>query len=340
MSSIEERLVRDIAAVTGGVVVTDSDLREARKAVDERIDRSRRRNRRRTVVVAAAAGVVLAAGSVTAFELLGDDDSATRPAAPAPTAPTAPTVNDPYADFLTGAAPTRQLLSGVWRLDNGGVLVHFGADGTVQFDPHGTLVSHPLSTGTYTIDGDAITLTITNDDRSRCVDKTYSARASLPAAGTLRVAISPESITACAPMPFVRAAWEQVLPTKNEGMKGLSNSDAPGWRPVSGKASLYGVFLAQGGGYLLEIDRGGAYYVLAEAGTTVDRGEWSLQGSDLTLTSAAGSAECSKGDKLVLRSVEEVNPGSNTFRGTVAQNSCGAAWTPTEWILIPNEVSG
>jgi hypothetical protein len=34
MSTIEERLARDIAAVTGGVVVTDSDVRDARDVLD------------------------------------------------------------------------------------------------------------------------------------------------------------------------------------------------------------------------------------------------------------------------------------------------------------------
>ena len=58
MSSIEERLARDIAAVTGGVVVTESDLRDARDAVDERIE-SRRQRDRRTVLAAAAAAVLV-----------------------------------------------------------------------------------------------------------------------------------------------------------------------------------------------------------------------------------------------------------------------------------------
>ena len=333
MSGIEERLVRDIAAVTERVAVTDSDLQEAHNAVIERINVSHRRHRARVRVVAlaAAAAVVIVAGAITTFALR-DDDTATRPLAPAPTA------TDPYADFLTGSDPTPELLSGVWRLDNGGVLVKFGADGTVLFDQHGTLLSHPFAAGTYAIDGDAITVTIMNADRHRCVGKTFTSHASVTAPGLLRVATSSESIAdACSPMRFVRAQWEQALPTRNKGMKGLSNGDAPGWHPLSGKGALYGVFLARGGGHLLEIDRGGAYYVLAEAGTTVDRGHWSLQGSDLTLTSGAGSADCSRGDKLVLRSVEEVNPGTNVFRGTVAQNTCGGAWTPTEWILIPNE---
>jgi hypothetical protein len=54
MSTIEERLARDIAAVMGGVVVTESDLRNAREAVEDRIEGRRKRGRRRTVAAVAA----------------------------------------------------------------------------------------------------------------------------------------------------------------------------------------------------------------------------------------------------------------------------------------------
>jgi hypothetical protein len=60
MSTIEERLARDIAAVTGEVVVTESHLREAREEVDERIGNRRRRDR--SVVVAAAAAAAVSWG--------------------------------------------------------------------------------------------------------------------------------------------------------------------------------------------------------------------------------------------------------------------------------------
>ena len=85
MSSIEERLARDIAAVTGGVVVTESDLRDARDAVDERIDSGRQRDRRRTVIAAAAAAVLILVLGVTAFLTLGGDDETAPPADPGPT---------------------------------------------------------------------------------------------------------------------------------------------------------------------------------------------------------------------------------------------------------------
>ena len=75
MSSIEERLARDIAAVTGGVVVTESDLRNAREAVDERIDIEQQRNRRRPWDAVAAAAVVIPILGFAAFQMLdGADD--------------------------------------------------------------------------------------------------------------------------------------------------------------------------------------------------------------------------------------------------------------------------
>jgi len=310
--------------------VTESDLREASSSVNQRIDGARRRNRRRTVVIGAAAAIVLAAGSVTAIELLDDDDAATRPAAPAPA------INDPDSAFLTGAAPTPELIRGVWRLNDGGVLVNFGPNGTVRFDEQGTLFSHPVTTGTYTVDGDVITVTITRDEQSGCVGKAFPVRSSLPGAGTLRFVSSQQSFGACSPMPLVQGEWQQALPTRNQEMAGYDNSKERGWHPLSGKTALYGVFLAGGGGHLLEIDRDGSYYVAAGSGKPVDRGQWSLHGSDLTLTSSARSAECSKGDKLVLGTVEEVNPGTNVIRGSVRQNTCSAAWTPAEWIMIPH----
>jgi hypothetical protein len=330
MSSIEERLVRDIAAVTGGVVVTDSDLREASFEVHERINRERRRSHLRTAAVAAAAAVVLVAAGITAFLLVGDDDATTQPARPAPT------VSDPDADFLTGSAPTPQLIEGVWRLNDGGVLVRFTPNAAVQFDKLGTLFSHPVARGTYTINGDLISMTLTHGHDFGCLDSSLAMRVSLPEAGIMRYVPSEKNLAECSPMPIARGEWQQVLPTRSQEMAGFDNSDDPGWHPLSGKAALAGVFLAQGGGHLLELDRGGSYYVADDAGAPVDRGQWSLHGSDLTLTSAAGSTDCSKGDKLVLGGLEEVDPGTTVFRGTVKQNTCAAAWTPKEWIEIPN----
>jgi len=267
MSSIEERLMRDIAAVTGGVVVTDSDLREASNALHESIEGYRRRNHRRTVAVDAAAAVALVAAGVTTYLLMRDDSATTQPVGPAPT-----TV-DPDASFLTGSAPTRELIDGVWRLNDGGVVVRFTPDGAVQFDEAGTLFSHPVTTGSYTIRGDVISVTITHDKERSCVGRTLAMRASLPEAGSMRFVQSSANAVECSPLPLERGDWEQALPTRHQGLATIDNSTDPGWHPLSGKAVLYGVFLAQGGGHLLEIDRGGAYYVAENSGAAVYRGQ-------------------------------------------------------------------
>jgi hypothetical protein len=328
MSSIEERLARDIAAVTGGVVVTDSDLREARKAVDERIDSKRRRDRLRTVAVAAAAAVVLVGAGVTAYLTLGDDDGTVLPAGPEPS------VSNSDADYLTGSSPTPDLVDGLWRVDNGEIMLKFAKNGTVRFDDRGTLFSHPVTTGTYAIDGALITVTITDDAQSECVGTEYAMRASLPGAGALRYI--PDTATGpCTPMPPGQGVLEQVLPT-SPSLAGLVFSKDGGWHPLAGKVSLYGVWQAEGGGHVLEIDRGGTYFIADDSGKPVDRGQWSLRGSNLTLTSSARSTECSQGDQLVLGAVEQENPGTIGMRATVTQNTCGGAWTPAAWILIPH----
>ena len=329
MSSIEERLARDIAAITGGVIVTDSDLHEARTDMHERIEIDRRRNRLRSGAVAAAAAVVLVAAGVTTFLLVDDDTGTARPVGPAPA------VDNLDEDFLKGSPPSSRLLQGIWRLDNGQVLVRFGSDGTVQFDEHGTLFTHPVTTGTYTVVGDVITVTAAGDEQSGCIGNQFAMRASLTGPGSMHVVPSDRTGGACAPVPSGRWTFEQVLPTTNQDLADLVFSKDDGWQPVD-KSILYGVWLAEGGGYVLEIDHGGSYYVADDSGQPVDEGRWSLRGTELTLTSSARSAECNQGDKLVLGAVEQENPGTPAVRGQVKKNTCGGGWTPAAWILFPN----
>ncbi len=61
MTVVEERLVRDIEAVTQDIVVTESNLVAARAAVSRRLDDRRRHDRRRTLVAAAAAALLIPA---------------------------------------------------------------------------------------------------------------------------------------------------------------------------------------------------------------------------------------------------------------------------------------
>jgi hypothetical protein len=322
MSTIEERLIADIAAVTRGVDMTESDLRDARNTLDDRIESARQHGRRRTGMVAAAAVVAAAVVGVTAFQLLDGDDKTAPPATPPTT--------DPDASFLTGEPPTVELLEGLWRLDNGEVMVRFSPDGSVSFDENGTMFSDPLATGTYEINGDVVTLISTGN---ACVGEETVMRASLASAGLLRF-VTQSDVSACSLLPRGQQALEQVLPSSPE-MAGLVFSKDP-HQPLSPTTELFGVWLAEGGGYVLEIDPGGAYYVASGSGALVDQGQWSLRQSDLTLTSSNLSSTCTEGDQLVLSSLRHAGSGTASFRGNVQQNACGGDWTPLAWILIPN----
>ena len=325
MSSIEERFARDIAAVTGGIIVTESDLREARRNLDERIESSNRRGRIRVVAGAAAAAVVLAGAVATAFLALGGDEDTAGFADRSGV--------DPDAGYLTGGPPTPELVEGVWRLDNGAITLKFDADGDVRFDDHGTLFSQPATTGTYAIEGDVISVTTTTAPRTECTGITFRVRASSPEPGILRFVRSDPANTCPQILPG-RGALEKALPT-SPVMAGLVFSQDTGWQPVSGTDTLLGVWLAEGGGHLLEMDADGSYYIADDSAEPIDQGRWSLRGADLTLTSSAQSVACEANDRLTLVGMQWVNPGTIALRGTLRENTCGGAWTPATWILLP-----
>jgi hypothetical protein len=328
MSSIEERLARDIEAVTGGVVVTDSDLRDARNAVDQRIASRRQRNRRLTVVAASAAVLLLVLG-VTGVVTLGSEDKTAPPADPGPT-PSQLSAEDEA--FLTGSAPTPELLQGVWRLDGDVLLMRFSPPNFISFDNSGVLFDNPAVQGTYVVEGDLITVSV-DGGYAGCGGQEFAMRASLPQEGGLRFVHTQPGTGNCAP-GNQRWSLQQVLPT-SEAMAELQVPPSGDWQPL-GTTSLDGVWFAAGGGYLLEIDPGGTYYVADESGERVDGGRWSLRSSELTLASSAGSSECSQGNLLVLGNLETLSVGGDTpnIRGTVQRDDCGAAWAVDGWIRL------
>jgi len=331
MSSTEERLMRDIAAVTGGVVVTESDLRAAREAVSERIDNRRKRARLGVLIASAAAAVLVLVLGVAALQTPGGD-SKTAPPANGPT-----TSNDSYADFLTGSAPTPELVQGIWRLDNGGVLMRFAPPDLVSFDRGGRLFENPGVQGRYEIDGDLITITVDGGEAG-CGGQQIAMRASLPEPGILRLVHTRPGTANCGAAQGERWVMEQVLPA-GPSIAGLVLSTESGWQPLSDETRLHGTWFTEGGGHVLELAPNGQYHLAAGSGEQVDYGEWSLQGSQLTLRSWPDSVECSASDELVLGSVEYIDPGTTVIRSTVQKNSCGAAWADAVWILIPYEGS-
>jgi hypothetical protein len=324
MSTIEERLARDIAAVTGGVVVTDSDVRDARDVLDSRIDDRRQRNRRRTLAAAVAAAAVIPVVGVAVFQAASDDQSA-----PPVTSAPDQTADNP---FLAGEAPTPDLLQGVWRVDGGTVAMRFSAPDKVAFDQTGRLFDEPQLKGTYEIQGDQITVTVPAG--RGCAGRTFSMAASLPEKGTMHVMTNQPGGSRCSPTFAGAEVFEQILPP-GPVFAGIRFPDKLDWRPWPGRGALHGMWAAEGGRYVLELDRDDSYYVADTSGTPIDRGHWSYRDRALTLTSSAGSVECSKGDQAVLVDLEYVNPGTSAMQWTVEANTCGGAWATKDWFLVP-----
>lgn len=325
MSSIEDRLTRDIASVTRGVVVTDADLIEARRSVDERTDVQRRQHHRRTIASVAAGVLVVAGGGFLALQTIGGTPES---------APPANTPPDVYVDFLKGEAPTPQNIDGYWRVDGGNTMVSFNEDGTVQFSNQGAVISGWDAKGTYTIDGDEITVDLTRTLNTCVLDESFAMRAGLPDAGLLNLVIPGERLGTCDDLAST-ITLEHVLPTGST-LAELDNTGLRGWQPLTKQRLLYGDWMAEGGGYLLEIARDGRYYVVHESTDLVDEGTWTLTDSALTLTSSAQSATCRRGDRLSLADPEYADVGTAVVRGTVAENTCPADWKPERWIRIPD----
>lgn len=323
MSTIEEQLQRDISAVTGGVNVTEPDLIEARNAIDKRIETHRGRGRSLTILATAAVAVLVAAVGFTAFQVLSDDGTKATPAGGGETP-------DVYADFLSGQAPTPENLNGFWRVDNGNTMVRFQTDGTVQFSDGGAVISDPLTIGTYTIDGD--TITVSTSEAPECISAEWTMRAALPEPGIANLVLSDSQFGTCDKLGST-IVLERVVPT---GSLLMDNSGLRGWQSLTDKRWLFGDWMAEGGGYLLELTRDGSFYVVDDSADVVDNGRWRFRSSTLELFSRDESPQCKEGDWLKLGNLEQVNPGTTMIRGTVDQNDCGGAWTPATWMRMPD----
>jgi hypothetical protein len=316
--------------------VTDSDLRDARAAIEDRIE-SGQRERRRTFVAAAAAAVTVVALGVAGFLTLGGEDQAAPPASDGPT-PTPSVSIDRQDAFLRGGDPTDEALRGIWRLDNGGILMRFAPPDLVSWDRGGRLFDNPGVQGRYAIEGDTIRITV-DGGPAACGGMQIAMRAATPDDSHLRLVITEEGKSVCLGYNNQQLVMEQVLPTNPEFAGYRPSVDEVGWRPLTDDGELYGTWFAEGGGYVIEFDRGNVYHVVTGTGEQVDYGEWALDGATLTLTSWPDSVDCSTGDRLVMRDVSISGSDASAIRGGVGRNDCGGAWTPKTWILVPYEGS-
>ena len=326
MTNVEEQLRQDIAAATSGVVVTESDLRSARTSVQTRNETREHRGRNRTLLAAAAAVVVVGAIGFTAVQALSEDDTTSTPASGGQKP-------DAFPDFLTGDAPTVENLSGFWRVDNGTSMVRFQQDGTVQFSDQGAVISDPVTVGTYSIDGDEVTIRVTSGPK--CVGEGWTMRAALAEPGITHIVLPEPRFGTCGSVATT-IALEHVVPTDSplEGLRAPFSERR--WSTVQREQVLLGDWMAEGGGYLLEIAEDGTYYVVDGSAEVVDTGRWRLRSSMLELFSRTESPQCAEGDWLRLGNLQQASVGTTVIRGTVDQNDCGGKWTPESWIRIPD----
>jgi hypothetical protein len=311
--------------------VTEQHLREARSNVEDLIEVGQKRERRRGLALVAAAAVVVPIVGIVAFQAMDDGDTSGAPSGK-------PSSVDPYASFLEGSDPTVDALTGVWRQDNGFMLLRFEADGTVQFNDQGGLFAAPSTTATYEISGENITVTTTGGgaDGRACTGTRMAFRASVPEPGIVHLVNSGPS-DACTILN-TGAQWslEQVLPN-SAAVSGVGPADDVPFEPVTRPGILHGDWVNDGGGFLLELSQGGTYIVAAGAGDIVDSGRWTLTDQVLTLTSGSGSSSCSNGDRLVMQGLS-YNVGPTSFiRGEISGNDCGGAWSKTDWFLLPRD---
>jgi hypothetical protein len=195
------------------------------------------------------------------------------------------------------------------------------------------MFDNPDVTGTYKISGGQITVSVTGGG-ARCAGQKFVLQASMPAPDVVR--IENPSGTASCPLGLP-ATWtlERVAATGPFLTMLDPYSTASNWKPLPAGTSLYGSWLAEGGGYFLELARDGRYYVADDTADAVDQGQWSRGGSGITLTSSSQSTACSQGDRLVLANLMSVSPGTLVMRSTAAENGCDAPWAGKGWILIP-----
>lgn len=335
MSSIEERLQRDIAAVTEGVVVTEQDMRDARVEVEDRIEIGKQRDRRRNVGAILAAAVVVPIIGALAFQNIGGDDEAVAPATPPTDEPTG------YSSEWLGSEPTLELIKGVWRVDDSSILVWFRADGSVHFDDAGSLFSTPMSAGTYALAGDQIVITTTaaGGDGERCAGTETTVQAGIAGRGSMTVVnVGPTSESCSLLSSDGRWNLHQTLPTTHEYMRTFRPLAEDDFAPLTRTDLLYGDWVAVGGDAILEMTPDGAYVVAAESGDVVDRGSWTVTDRRLQLVSSADSPSCGAGDRFVLGPLTHSDPGDSEFiRGRIVEQTCGGAWARDAWYLLPRE---
>jgi hypothetical protein len=131
-----------------------------------------------------------------------------------------------------------------------------------------------------------------------------------------------------------RWTLEQLLPT-SESIADMQVPAKGDWQPLPDADVLPGIWMAPGGGRLLELGEDGEYIAATGSGQMVDHGQWTLNESRsrLSLISANDSRPC---DGLILDQLEYLNPSTDMLRGFYGRNTCNGTWISELWFHIPD----
>ena len=271
--------------------------------------------------------------------LRGDD---ARPSPAEPPSPTPSELSAEEEEFLAGDAPTPELLEGIWRLDNGVLLMSFTADGGIRYDERDGLFTSPAVAGSFEIAGDLITVEVAEGlagGAADCGGQTFAMRASLAETGTLHVVHTRPGQGGCSRAQDQRWVMEQVLPANNEALAGWEFPEAPTWGRPPIVDALSGVWYSPGGEFVLEM-LPQAHTVVDETGDVVDSGTWTTNQSlsRLTLVSSGESSTCRVGDRFVRGDLRYehlgASPTTGALVGAVQRDDCGGGWAEETWIRL------
>ena len=301
MSSIEERLVRDIAAVTGGVVMTaaylsnsDADPKGAGPAGVQEKTRAMTDQERAFLTgdapsVESLSGVWRLDNGVTAYQ---------------------------FSDDLT-----------VRFHDSGRLFSDSASTGTYEIDTE----NRQIAITTVRSDDAACVGTTTSfwasvpnpgNVRMIAIDTTP---------GCSPVSFGRQVLEGLSPVQTFGAGYAAEL-VREKGWKPLTGTNLKGLFSDGDGRLLELDFDSPGPGG----NGAGRYYVVDRTNEVVDQGTWSAGDARLVLTSSAESATCQAGDRLVLSGVEQHPQSQHDFRGTVTQNTCGGDWTSPAWAAVPS----
>lgn len=241
MNEVDERRVIDaLQAISGGLTVTDQDLREAQARLHEQIPPDP--TRRHTAVTAIVAAAAVVAGVIGVMEVTARNDTTPpspagrtleKPAAAAVTLANAldgDAYEGPREDFLAGRPPTQDDVEGLWLLRR-----PFSAP--MVFDAKGNwslgAPSDPWVGGPYSIRGSSLSRDVLVD--YKCSEGPRPFRLSWAAAmadeGSLRLQFTGQ-LNRCTPADD-REVWDRLLP----GPSPLADyfrevSTTIGWEPA------------------------------------------------------------------------------------------------------------